>query len=109
MTALYDAIGITLTRALKLSPERAIICILTDGAENSSKEFNSDTSAALIKQARDKGWEVTFLAANQDAFAVGSSLNISRAMTKGFVANYTGTMDSYNYTSALVSNYRSNT
>lgn len=107
MTALHDAIGKSLTALFKENPERAIVCILTDGYENASKEFNASTTKTLIEKARKRGWEVVYLAANQDAFSVGAALGISGAMTKGFSADTVGTQTAYNTTATLVSNYRS--
>lgn len=48
MTAMNDAIGKSLSELLAKSPEKAIICILTDGAENASKEYTSEQVKELI-------------------------------------------------------------
>ena len=107
MTALHDAIGKSLTALFKENPERAIVCILTDGYENASKEFNAGTTKSLIEKARKRGWEVVYLAANQDAFSVGTQMGVSGSMTRSFVADAQGTQTAFTSTSALVSNYRS--
>lgn len=67
-TALYDAIGSTLTKH-KDSGLKTIVTILTDGQENSSKEFSKSKVAELIKDVQDNlNWEVIFLAANLPNF-----------------------------------------
>ena len=83
MTALYDAIGKTFShvskRFSKEKPEKVILAILTDGFENSSKEFTATMCANLIKEHQDKyNWDVIFLAADQDAWDVAQHLNIRR-------------------------------
>lgn len=73
MTALLDGIGKTIAhvgrRFSHEHPEKVILAVLTDGHENSSKEFTTQTVSALIQEHREKyGWDVVFLAADQDAW-----------------------------------------
>lgn len=108
MTALYDGIGKVFQhvseRFTKESPEKVIFAILTDGEENNSKEYSKQNVADLIKEHQDKyGWEVIFLAADQDAWAVSSQLNIKSANTiayaslntKGGFADYSRTIGAF--------------
>ena len=73
-TPLYDAIGHTIAEVEKRSAglDRVALVILTDGEENSSREFNREDIRKLLtdKQEQD-GWLVIYLGANQDAWAVG--------------------------------------
>lgn len=85
MTALYDAIGKTFAhvnpRFSRESPEKVILAILTDGEENSSKEFTMETAGNLIKEHQEKyGWDVIFLGANQDVWKTSKDLNINTAV-----------------------------
>lgn len=107
-TALNDAIGNTLNKMFSKNPERAIICILTDGQENSSKEFTTTQVKALIEKAQGKGWQVVFLAANQDAFATGAQLGINRQLISNFDATAVGTRQAYATLSATATSYRGN-
>lgn len=80
-TALHDAIGKAFEhvkeRFSKEKPEKVIMAILTDGGENASRKFTKDAVATLIKIHEDNfAWEVIFLAADQDAVAVGTALNM---------------------------------
>lgn len=80
-TALYDAIGKTLNdQGERIAKEKwaelVIVVITTDGAENSSKDFNQERVRAMIKHAESHGWQFVFLAANQDAFAASQSMGM---------------------------------
>ncbi len=65
MTALYDAIGKTInTTAINIKADgirNVIFGIITDGAENSSSEFNSTTIGALIESKKGEGWKIEFM------------------------------------------------
>jgi len=70
MTAMNDAIGRAMSRLFERNPSKAIICILADGQENASREYNNSQIKEMIQKAEnDKGWQVIYLAANQDGFA----------------------------------------
>jgi hypothetical protein len=59
--------------------------------ENDSKEYNNKTILDLInKQKEKKKWGFIYLAANQDAFAVGKSLGIGKGSVLDFAANSDG-------------------
>lgn len=112
-TALLDAIGKTINNLEeRLSkqefefPPKVIICILTDGAENRSKEFNNEQIKELIENKRKQRWEFIFLAANQDAFSTAARYGISQNMTMNFAADAIGTRSAYTTMSTMVSQYR---
>jgi uncharacterized protein YegL len=107
MTSLFDAIGRTISHIKsKISGESkkpgVIFSILTDGQENSSKEFrNKSQISELITEHREKDkWEFIYLAANQDAIGEGQSLGISGNLSLNFVAQAgkaTRSMNAMNY------------
>ena len=85
-TALLDAIGqtiISLGERLSQSPEEVrpgtvIVCILTDGEENSSTLYTWTQISEMIKhQTEVYKWQFLFLGANQDAIATASKINIT--------------------------------
>ena len=78
-TALYDALGKTFK---KYKDESENICVvITDGEDNCSQEFHCQQIKDMTKDLTDnKNWIFQYLAANQDAFAVGQSMGISRTM-----------------------------
>ena|ERR1700759_2404450 len=112
-TALMDAIGRTLnTQGERIAKdgwaEKVIVCIITDGQENSSREFKQPQIKEMIEHAQKNGWSFIFLAANQDAFAVGASYGISGATTQNFVATGAGTRAAYMATANMATQLRAN-
>ena len=97
-TALYDAIGKTIndveTRYVKTDkrPDKVLVCIVTDGEENFSKEYNLEAVKKLIGQKEKDKWSFLYLAANQDAFSVGGGFGISRGNTINFAASSQGSV-----------------
>ena len=81
MTALYDAIGNTVS-ATK-SEDKVLIVILTDGDENASEEYKKEAIAKLIKEKEKKGWTFVYLGANQDAMLNAKKFGL-RCNTMGF-------------------------
>lgn len=79
-TPLLDAIGhaVAETDKVVLRPgEKVALVILTDGLENASKEHTKDSIRKLLTDRQDnKGWLVTFLGADVDAFAEAGSIGI---------------------------------
>lgn len=116
-TALLDAVGRTINevgaRLAKTDehdrPEKVMVCILTDGMENASKEFSRTKIHEMITHQRDNyQWEFSFLAANQDAFAEAGNLGISKDLTANFTADAAGTKRAYSTLSAHATSYRTN-
>jgi hypothetical protein len=87
MTPLFDAIGRVISLAEADKPEKAVIVIMTDGYENSSKEITRDGAKAALDRAKANGWEVVFLGAEfasfGDADAVGMSASKTMAVGQG--------------------------
>lgn len=93
-TALLDAIGRLVTTAgqrLALLPEdqrpgTVIVAIMTDGHENSSREWSHPAIKALVEQqSQDYGWQFLYMGADQDAIEVGASIGVAadHAVTYG--------------------------
>lgn len=101
-TALLDAVGRTISAvgaqlAAKPEDERpgeVIVVILTDGEENSSREFGPDAVKKMIAvQQDDYGWKFVFLGADQDAFAAAGGMGIRAATTLSYASvNTTNSM-----------------
>lgn len=110
MTALYDAIGITINhyKDEKIPKNtKTILAILTDGGENASKEYTQAAAHNMIKAVQDDlGWDVLFIGANIDARAVGGSLGIKAAHTASFDYTAKGAMDAINTMSFATSSIR---
>jgi hypothetical protein len=86
MTALLDAVGRAINETgQRLSgmeevdrPGLVIFVVMTDGQENSSKEFTKSQIKEMIERQQSQyNWHFTFLGANQDAFAEAGAMGIA--------------------------------
>jgi hypothetical protein len=111
-TALLDAVGNAITEVgAKLAdlpenrrPGYVMVLIVTDGLENSSKEYKKSQVKEMITHQQDKyGWKFTYLGANQDAFAEASSIGISAQSTINFAATSRGVRNTYDVLAGTVS------
>jgi hypothetical protein len=79
-TPLLDAIGHAVADIDKVTlrpNEKVGLVVLTDGHENASKEHTKETIRKLLTDRQDnKGWLVTFLGADIDAFAEAGAIGI---------------------------------
>lgn len=112
MTALYDAIGVTITQqasriALEKWADLVVVVILTDGEENYSKEYTLDAIKALTAVQEANGWKFIYLMSNQDAFAAAQRMGSSGAHAMSHAASSKGTQDSYAFASARTRSFRS--
>lgn len=94
-TPLYDAMGFTLT-AMRNHVRRYIdavvlATIITDGLENSSREYTCNTVRQLVEELKNEGWTFTFMGANQNSLEEAFSLSIRNA--RDFDYSHSGTMD----------------
>jgi hypothetical protein len=96
-TALFDAIGKTINtvrathaRLGSEKPAKVLVCIVTDGKENASHEYKRDGIRSLIRECERDNWNFIYLAANQDAFAVGASFGVSCHNTYTYSADSFG-------------------
>lgn len=114
MTALYDAIGKACNKVgerLSNTPEeqrpsKVMVVIITDGEENSSREFNREKIKEIIDfQTNVYNWTFLFIGANIDAATVGGSMGISQ--TANYTADAAGTKSLYNTVSQVTASYRS--
>lgn len=118
MTALLDAVGRTIAAvgqrlAAQLEDDRAgkiVVVIITDGQENSSREFTHERIKEMVEHQRSKyNWQFAFLGANIDAFSTSTALGISGASTMNYVASSAGTQDMYGALQRSVRSYRTTT
>lgn len=100
MTALLDALGKFVTDVgsdLAALPEeerpgKVIVVVMTDGAENASREWTEETVRTLIGSQRNEWqWEFVFLGANLDAVKVGESYGFGADSSISYGANSAGT------------------
>ncbi len=81
MTPLFDAIARIASLAETDAPQKAVLIVMTDGEENSSREVTKQGAAAALERIRKRGWQVVFLGANFDAFAEADKVGVAAAQT----------------------------
>lgn len=103
-TALLDAIGRTIEetrdRIHLLKDEgidrKVVFVIITDGEENSSKEYNRRQIFDMIRRGEDQyNWQFVFLGANQDAIQEASRLGVMESRSMTFAADGDGAKNMY--------------
>lgn len=108
-TALLDALGATINSidTTTLDPSGKIIfVVVTDGAENASREFSREQIFKLITAKKEAGWEFVFLAANQDAISTGTSYGFDANTTVNFAATGDGVKYAYDTVSVYTTSLR---
>jgi len=83
-TPLYDAAGHVINLALEKNSKRTVVVILTDGEENTSKEYTQAKIKEKVAEVTKKGWEVIFLGANFDA----AKYNVGAGLAAGKLRNF---------------------
>lgn len=78
-TALYDAMGNSLTNLCSKVGEsdKVLVTIVTDGYENSSKEYNGAAIKALVEELKGKGWIFAYIGANHDVESFAARISIT--------------------------------
>ncbi len=114
-TALLDAIGRTIHKignaqkhtADGYRAEKVMFVIITDGEENSSREFSAEKVKAQIELQKTKyGWEFIFLGANIDAVETAGHFGIAPDRAVDYLADSEGTRLSYMVMSHIVARFR---
>lgn len=115
-TALLDACGKAITligeRLAKKKdeerPGKVVVMIITDGAENASKEYTrKQISEKIQHQQKHYNWQFAFLGANVDSFAEAQAIGFtSDAAVMDFSANERGVNMVYDGMSSGLSSYR---
>ncbi len=113
-TALYDAMGITIDGVsawLANHPEfngRVLICALTDGAENSSRQWTLNRVNSAIEAKQALGWSFLFLGTGQSAWLEGQKFAaIPQDHYVYSMATNAGTASTYGSSSMMASTLRS--
>ena len=115
-TALLDAIGGAIHHIGNIHkyareedvPEHTLFVITTDGMENASRRYDSETVKKMIERQKAKyGWEFLFLGANIDAVETASRFGIGADRAVNYHSDHQGTRLNYEVLSAAVSTVRS--
>ncbi|MCW2258111.1 uncharacterized protein YegL [Providencia alcalifaciens] len=94
-TALLDAVGDTIIKMQKnrkiTKNNNMLFVIITDGEENSSREYSQAKIKSMIKSAETEDkWDFIFLGANIDAIIAADNIGISPSKATGYVQDKSG-------------------
>lgn len=115
-TALLDAIGTTIHKIANEQKyaiegnraEKVMFVIITDGEENSSREYSVERIKAQIeKQKEEYGWEFVFLGANIDAVKTAGHYGITSDRAADYISDSEGTQLNYLVISQAIETFRS--
>jgi len=111
MTSLFDAIGhtmrITDDFVAANHPDQVLFVIMTDGGENSSREYSSDRIFQMIEDRQKLAqYEFIYLGANQDSFAVARDMGMRDGRSLDYAATSQGSRDAMKRASHNVSAHR---
>ena len=99
-TSLLDAMGSSIDKIKnehantpkEKRPDKVLFAIITDGAENSSREYNIKQVKNLVNTCQELlGWEFIFLGANIDAIETASQFGIHSSRAANFTCDKVGT------------------
>jgi uncharacterized protein YegL len=114
-TALIDAIGKTIRKiasalahtAEDFRAEKVMFVIITDGAENASREYTAEKVRAMIEhQKAEYGWEFIFLGANIDAVETAGRFGIAPDRAVDYLADSEGTQLNFKVMASAVASFR---
>lgn len=100
-TALLDAIGKTVMQVKanqdkKEIKDKVLFVIITDGMENTSREYRVEQIKKLIEERKEKdNWEFLFLGANIDAIGAAKDIGIDSSRAVRFKSDKKGTAKNY--------------
>lgn len=87
-TALLDAIGKTINTLDKEIDNKVLFVIMTDGMENSSREFSKEQIRSLIS---NHNWEFIYIGADIDSYSEAGHIGIKKSR----IANYRKTREGF--------------
>ena len=113
-TALLDAVGRTIRKLAGVQKNTAeeyragnvMFVIITDGEENSSREYSAGKVKAMIEEEKRYGWEFVFLGANIDAVETAGRFGISADRAVDYVPDSAGTELNFQMMSEAVTAFR---
>ena len=110
-TALLDAIGGAIHHICNIhkyartedAPEHTLFVITTDGMENASRRYDSETVKKMIEKQKERyGWEFLFLGANIDAVETARHFGIGADRAVNYHSDSRGTKLNYEVVSEAI-------
>ena len=85
MTPLFDAMGFSISKLKKYLEGKdnysVLVTVLTDGEENSSKEYSGLAIKNLVDELKQQNWTFTYIGTGHDVEGMASKMNIQNTMT----------------------------
>jgi Mg-chelatase subunit ChlD len=106
MTPLWDALGLALKSFNYNKDEKNVLVVITDGAENSSREFTAKQVRDLVSEREKEGWVFVYLGANVDSFKEGGAIGFAANTTASYEFSGKGIQKAMDMTSHKLSSYR---
>lgn len=107
-TSLNDALGKTINDVGALlaakneedRPSKVVLVVMTDGEENTSKEFIGAAGLSKLKemvkhQTEQYSWSFSFLGANIDSFIVADAFGVKAGNVINYAANNVGSFNAF--------------
>ena len=89
------------------APGTVIFAVITDGMENSSKEFRrKDIEQQIDRKTKESGWQFVFLSADLGAIEEAVNLGVPQAAALAFVPTRAGTSSAWSSLSKQVTDSR---
>ena len=84
MTPLYDAMGFSFVKLRKelesITDFNVLVTILTDGEENSSREYSGEAIKRLVEELSQQRWTFTYIGADHDVERVAAGIHIDNTL-----------------------------
>lgn len=114
MTPLFDALGRCINDCESMPasmedserPGQVLFVVVTDGQENSSREFNKQQVGKRIDQKKADGWEFVFLSADLDAMNEAMVLGVPHTHSIAYDADSAGVRNAWTSLSSNTTQYR---
>lgn len=83
-TPLFDAMGFAMNKLKQSLQDQSaynvLVTILTDGEENSSKEFSANAIKKLVEELKQERWTFTYIGTDHDVEKIALTLSINNTM-----------------------------
>ncbi len=97
MTPLFDAIGFAVNKLYQVVKDQkncnVLVTIMTDGAENASREYSGKQIKELIEKLKQEKWTFTYIGTDHDVDQIALHLSITNTLI--FEKNEAGIKDMF--------------
>lgn len=98
-TAMLDAVGTTIARLIGQESDaegHVLVCIISDGLENASREYTASAIAKRVRDLQATGrWTFTYLGSNQDLAKASANLGVPETNMAAYSSTPAGTRQAW--------------